>query len=149
MKKNFTARATVIIDAPPERVWDALTRPEIIKKYFFGTDTHTEWKVGGPIQFSGEYNGKNYADKGTVTAFEPYSLIQYKYWSSLSGQPDLPENYLSISYFLTQVDSKTRLDISQENIRDKVTCEHSEENWRKVLANLKKVVEDNARVLAF
>src|SRR5688572_13170513 len=112
MKKTFTARATVIIDAPSERVWDALTKPEIIKKYFFGTDTVTNWKIGGPIQFSGEFNGKSYQDRGTVMAFEPFSLIQFKYWSSLSGVPDIPENYLTISYFLTEAESKTRLDIS-------------------------------------
>ena len=138
-----------MIDAPPEKVWQALTRPEIIKKYFFGTDTLTDWKVGGPIQFSGEFNGKAYKDRGTVLAFEPYNLIQYQYWSSLSGLADEPANYLTISYFLTEAESKTRLDISQENVRDEMTKEHSEENWRGVLANLKKVVEDNARVLAF
>jgi uncharacterized protein YndB with AHSA1/START domain len=149
MKRTFTARATVIIDAPAHRVWDALTRPEIIKKYFFGTEAITDWKIGGPIQFSGEYNGKTYHDKGTVTAFEPYTLIQYKYWSSLSGTPDAPENYLTISYFIAESGSKTRLDISQENVRDEMAKEHSEENWRNVLANLKKVVEDSSRVLAF
>lgn len=149
MKKTFTARATVMIDAPAEKVWDALTRPEIIKKYFFGTDTVTDWKVGRPIQFSGEFNGKSYKDRGTVLAFEPFSLIRYQYWSSLSGLADEPENYLTITYFLTETESKTRLDISQENVRDEITREHSEENWRRVLANLKKVVEDNAKVLAF
>lgn len=149
MKKNFTAHASVMIDAPAEKVWDALTRPEIIKKYFFGTDTVTDWKVGGPIQFSGEFNGKRYKDRGTVMAFEPHTLIRYQYWSSLSGLPDEPENYLTISYFLTEIESKTRLDISQENVRNELARDHSEENWRKVLANLKRVVEDNARVLAF
>lgn len=149
MKHTFTARATVTIDAPAVRVWDALTKPEIIKRYFFGTDTLTDWKVGGPIQFSGEYNGVSYRDKGTVLAFEPNTLIQYRYWSSMSGLEDKPENYLTISYNLTEENSKTRLDITQENVRDEMTKEHSEENWRKVLANLKKVVEDDAKVLAF
>lgn len=149
MKKSLTARASVMIDAPAAKVWEALTQPHIIKKYFFGTDTDTDWKVGGSIRFSGEFNGRRYQDKGTVTAFEPYSLIQYKYWSSLSGIADVPENHLTITYFLTEVDSKTRLDISQENVRDEMTKEHSEENWRKVLASLKRVVEDSSRVLAF
>ena len=144
----FIARSK-ILNASPERVWEALTRPEVIKKYFFGTNTITDWKIGAPIQFSGEFNGKSYKDRGTVLAFDPYNLIQYQYWSSLSGLPDEPENYLTISYFLTEVESKTRLDISQENVRDELTKEHSEENWRKVLASLKKVVEDSARVLAF
>lgn len=149
MKQQLTARASVIIDAPAERVWDALTKPEIIKKYFFGTDTITEWKIGGPIQFSGEFNGKSYEDKGTILAFEPCSLIQYRYWSSLSGLPDEPGNYLTITYYLTEINSKTRLDISQENISNQMVKDHSEENWRQVLQNLKRVVEDSARVLAF
>ena len=149
MKKTLTARASVIIDAPARRVWDALTRPEIIKKYFFGTDAITDWKIGGPIQFTGEYNGKSYRDKGTVLAFEPYSFIQYNYWSSLSGTPDSPENFLTISYFLIEADGKTKLEISQENVRDEMTKDHSEDNWRKVLANLKRVVEDSSKVLAF
>ena len=149
MKKSLTARATVIIDAPANKVWEALTKPEIIKKYFFGTQTDTDWKIGIPIHFSGEFNGQSYQDKGTVTAFEPYSLISYRYWSSLSGLPDTESNYLTITYFLTEINSKTRLDISQENVKDELLKEHSEENWRKVLDTLKRVVEDSARVLAF
>ena len=149
MNKKLTATATVTIDAPVERVWAALTKPDIIKRYFFGTDTHTDWKVGGPIQFTGEFNGKSYKDKGTVLAFEPHRFIQYEYWSSLSGLEDKPENYLTISYYLTSLESKTPLDITQENVRDEATKNHSEENWRQVLANLKRVVEDDAKVLAF
>ena len=149
MKKTFTARASVIIDAPAQKVWEALTRPEIIKKYFFGTDTVTDWKVGGPIQFSGEFNGKSYKDRGTVLEVDPGTLVRYQYWSSLSGLPDVPENYLTISYFLTELDSKTRLDISQENVKNELVRDHSEENWRKVLSNLKRMIENNAKVLAF
>lgn len=149
MNNNLTARATVLIDAPAARVWEALTKPEIIKKYFFGTDTTTDWKVGGPISFTGEFEGKTYADKGTITAFEPHELIQYKYWSSLSGTEDKPENYLTITYRLSEEGQQTRLDISQENTRDQKTKEHSEANWTMVLANLKRVVEDLNKVLAF
>lgn len=149
MNSRLTGRATVLIDAPPARVWEALTRPEIIKKYFFGTTTITDWKIGGPISFTGEFEGKNYEDKGTITAFEPYNLIQYNYWSSLSGTKDEPENYLRITYRLSEEGQQTRLDISQENIRDQSAKEHSEANWTMVLANLKRVVEDLNKVLAF
>jgi uncharacterized protein YndB with AHSA1/START domain len=149
MNSRLTGHATVLIDAPPARVWEALTKPEIIKKYFFGTTTHTDWKIGNPIRFTGEFEGQHYEDKGTVLAFQPYSLIQYKYWSSMSGTEDRPENYLTITYRLQEEDNKTRLDITQENIRDEKAKEHSEDNWKKVLANLKRVVEDLNKVLAF
>jgi uncharacterized protein YndB with AHSA1/START domain len=147
--EKLTGTASVVIDAPATRVWEALTKPEIIKKYFFGTNTITDWKVGGPIKFTGEFEGKTYEDRGTIMAFEPYSLIRYNYWSSLSGTEEKPENFLTISYRLEETDNKTTLSITQENIRDEKTREHSEANWRMVLANLKRVVEDNAKVLAF
>jgi uncharacterized protein YndB with AHSA1/START domain len=149
MNNHLTGHATVLIDAPAEKVWEALTNPEIIRKYFFGTNTITDWKVGSPIRFTGEFQGTHYEDNGTILTFEPYSLIRYKYWSSMSGTEDKPENHLTITYELLKENNKTRLNITQENIRDIKAREHSEENWRLVLANLKRVVEDLNKVLAF
>jgi uncharacterized protein YndB with AHSA1/START domain len=52
MKSNIKGSATVEIKAGLSQVWDALTKPEIIKQYFFGTNTTTDWIVGGPIKIS-------------------------------------------------------------------------------------------------
>jgi uncharacterized protein YndB with AHSA1/START domain len=149
MKNSITGKAQVTINAPASKVWEALTKPEIIKKYFFGTNTVTEWKVGGPIKFHGEYEGKSYEDKGTVLAFEPEKLIQYSYWSSMSGIEDKPENYVTVTYKLTPENDRTQLEIIQENIPDEKTKEHSEQNWKKVLADLKRLLEEGQQVLAF
>jgi uncharacterized protein YndB with AHSA1/START domain len=150
MKSNITGKATVIIDAPISRVWEALTEPKIIKQYFFGTNTVTSWEVGGPIKFTGEYEGKSYEDKGTVMAFEPPKLVRYSYWSSMSGIEDKPENYVIVTYKLCEEDNKgTKLTICQENIPDEKMKAHSEENWKRVLANLKNLVEGSVQVAAF
>jgi uncharacterized protein YndB with AHSA1/START domain len=149
MATNFTATAEVGIKAPVSKVWDGLTRPEIIKQYFFGTNTETEWKVGGPIKFSGEYQGHKYEDKGTVLAFEPQRLIKYKYWSSMSGTEDKPENYLTITYQLEPLGDATLLRIVQEDVKDEATKNHSEENWKKVLAGLKTLLEDGQEIAAY
>ena len=42
MKNNITGRVEMDIKAPVSKVWDALTMPEIIKQYFFGTETYTD-----------------------------------------------------------------------------------------------------------
>ena len=34
------------IRIPPEKLWHALTTPEIIKQYRFGMSVESEWKVG-------------------------------------------------------------------------------------------------------
>ena len=41
MRPNFTAHARTTINAPASKVWEALTTPEIIKKYFFGTSNRS------------------------------------------------------------------------------------------------------------
>src|SRR5262245_14518721 len=36
------------IRATPEKLWDALTTPEIIRQYRFGMTVKSKWKVGAP-----------------------------------------------------------------------------------------------------
>ena len=143
MKSNISAKVKTIINAPLGKVWDALTKPEIIKQYFFGTQTTTSWEKGSPITFDGEWEGKSYHDKGTVLDVQKNRLIKYSYWSSMSGIEDQPENYVIVTYALAGNDDNVELTITQENIPDEKTKEHSEANWKKVLNDLKKLAETN------
>ena len=141
MKSNITGRAEVTINAPASKVWEALTTPSIIKQYFFGTDAVSDWKVGSPLIFKGEWQGKQYQDKGTILESVPQKIFKYNYWSSMSGIEDKPENYVIVTYELSENNNATRLTITQQNIPDEKTREHSEENWKKVLEDLKKLLE--------
>jgi uncharacterized protein YndB with AHSA1/START domain len=66
MAAGFVATAETEIEAPPKRVWTALTDPDEIEKYMFGSHVVTDWKPGSPIVWKGEYEGKKYEDKGKV-----------------------------------------------------------------------------------
>lgn len=129
------------INASLASVWDALINPEQIKKYLFGTQTHCDWKVGSPLRFTGEWEGKSYEDKGTILAIEKEKLLSYDYWSNFSGVPDVPENYQIVTFSLQGVAGKTRLQLTQQNIRSEEAKAHSEENWKMVLSTLKDLVE--------
>lgn len=142
MKNDITGRAGIRINVPVENVWEALTKPELIKKYFFGTNTETDWQPGHPIIFSGEWKGRSYEDKGTIIDVQKYRLIKYKYWSEMSGIEDKPENYVTITYELSEENGKTMLMITQENIPTEEMKEHSEQNWKQVLNNLKEMLEE-------
>ena len=84
---------TVTINAPKSKVWDALTNPAQIKKYMFGTDASSDWKVGSPITFRGVWEGKPYEDKGTILEMMKEKILKYNYWSNFSGDRDEPSNY--------------------------------------------------------
>ncbi len=141
MKSDITGKVSNIIDAPASKVWKALTDPALIKEYFFGTDAKSDWRPGSPVTFSGEWQGKKYQDKGTILRSEPYSVLSYSYWSSMSGIEDKPENYVIVTFRLEEENDTTNLTVTQENIPDEKMKAHSEENWKKVLEGLKRVVE--------
>ena len=141
MENNLTGSVSITINATAAKVWEALTTPSIIKQYFFGTDAVSDWKVGSPLIFKGEWQGKKYEDKGTILESVPNKIFKYSYWSSMSGKEDKPENYANVTYRLTENNNATTLTVIQENIPDEKTKDHSEQNWKKVLEDLKKLLE--------
>ena len=141
MNNKFTAHAAITIDAPASKVWDALTKPDLIKQYMFGTDVTTDWKVGSPITYKGIWEGKPYEDKGQVLQVEPQKLLVSTFWSALSGLPDVPESYQTVRYELSAEDGGTKVTISQDNNNSQEEANQSGENWKMVLDGLKKMLE--------
>jgi len=141
MNETLTAKATTTINAPTSKVWEALTKPELIKQYLFGTEVTTDWQVGSPIRYKGVWQGQPYEDKGTVVQMEPGKLIVSTFWSSLAGMADSPENYKTVRYELSGADGGTRLTITQDNNASEEEARHSEQNWTMVLDGIKRLVE--------
>jgi uncharacterized protein YndB with AHSA1/START domain len=141
MNEAFVAKANIAINAPASRVWDALTDPDLIRQYLFGTKVTTDWQVGSPITYEGTWEGKAYKDKGKVLQVEPGKLLVSTFWSSLSGLPDIPESYQTVRYELAAEASGTRLTITQENNATLEDANHSERNWKIVLDGIKKLLE--------
>jgi len=142
MSKTPIAKATATINAPASKVWDALTKPEQIKQYMFGTQVTTDWKVGSPITYKGEWKGKAYEDKGKVLEIEPRKRLVSSFWSALAGLPDTPENYKTVGYELAPDGDQTKLTITQDNNASQDEAKEAEKNWRMVLDGIKKLVEN-------
>ncbi len=142
MYKKITAKASISIKAGADEVWDALTNPDKIKQYFFGTNAISDWKKGSSLKFTGEWEGKKYEDKGTILDSEPGKLFRYTYWSSMGKLEDKPENYATVTYELVPAGNETTLNITQDNVETEESREHSESNWQWILTELKKFVEE-------
>jgi len=141
MNNKFIAKATSTINAPISKVWDALTKPELIKQYLFGTEVNTDWQVGSPITYKGEWEGKHYEDKGEILQIEPQKLLVSTFWSSLAGLPDVPENYKTVHYELSPENGGTKLTITQDNNANQEEADHSAQNWNTVIDGMKKLLE--------
>jgi uncharacterized protein YndB with AHSA1/START domain len=140
-KENFIAKASIEIEARVAAVWKALVDPEMIKKYLFGTEATSDWKIGSAITYKGIWQGKPYEDKGKILELVPNQLLKSTYWSDMSGLEDKPENYSTVAYSLSEKDGKTILVVSQDNNASKESAAHSESNWGTVLKGLKEIVE--------
>ncbi|VXB18633.1 Activator of Hsp90 ATPase 1 family protein [Arthrobacter sp. 9V] len=135
------AVASTVVAATPEEVWVALTDPALIRKYFLGTNVTTTWRVGDPITYEGEYNGKPYQDSGTILAFDPPKLLKTTHYSPASGLPDAPENHHTVEYRVTEESGGTTVTISQGNNSSQEEVDQSTATWQVVLQNLKEFLE--------
>ena len=141
MDKNLIARASLSINVPREKAWNALVDPKAIKEYMFGTHVVSEWHEGSPIVWKGEWQGKSYEDKGVILQLKPGSDLQYSHFSPLSGLPDQPENYHTVTIQLSTDGNQTLVSLTQDKNATEEERDHSAQNWEMMLGALKKYLE--------
>jgi uncharacterized protein YndB with AHSA1/START domain len=139
--EDLIATASITINASTTQVWEALVNPDMIKQYMFGTNVVTDWKVGSPIFWKGEWQGKAYEDRGKIIKIDRESILQYSHFSPLSGQLDTAENYHTVTIELSGAGQKTDVLLSQDHNATEQDREHSEKNWQMMLESLKKLLE--------
>jgi uncharacterized protein YndB with AHSA1/START domain len=134
------------IDASPAEVWDALTRPDKLKSVFFGADVEGEFRVGGRLKFTGEFNGKSYEDKGEIRTFAPQKRLAMSHFSPMSGAVDTPANYNLVTFDLAPDGEKTKVTLSQDKLigepsaADLKQKDQFKKNWTLALDGLQKAV---------
>jgi uncharacterized protein YndB with AHSA1/START domain len=138
---SYVATSSTVIDASPSRVWHVITDPESMREFFFGSEVVTDWTVGGPIVWRGEWEGKPYEDKGEIVAFEPGRRLVTTHFSPLTGQPDVPENYHTLTWTLEPSGLQTVLTLSQDNNGSAEAAEHSKGMWDMLVASVKDIAE--------
>ena len=138
---DLIAKASITINAPNRKVWEALVKPEAIKQYMFGTDAVSDWHEGSPIVWRGEWQGKPYEDKGVILQFKPGRTLQYSHYSPLSGQPDIPANYHTVTIELSGEKNQTLVSLAQDKNASEEERDHSGKNWGMMLSALKAYVE--------
>ena len=141
MNQGLIASVSTTITAASADVWQALVTPAAIKEYMFGTTVTSDWVVGSPISWKGEWQGRAYEDKGVILEVVPERVLEYSHFSPLAGVPDVPENYHVVTVELSPDGGQTRVALSQDNNPTEQAREHAEKNWSVMLAGLKAFLE--------
>ncbi len=142
MRNDLVVSQSINVNADTDKVWKALTTPDIIKEYLYGTETVTDWKPGSEIIFQGEYQGHKYRDKGVILSNIPNQELSYSYWSGFSGLEEKPENFSTVIYDLKRIDDKTtQFTWTQKGFANEDGYNHSKNGMTDFLESMKKVME--------
>ena len=150
MSKELIITNSISIKAPAAKVWDALTNPEETKKYMFGCETVSDWRIGSPLLWRGSYEGKEMVFvKGTILGIRPNEYLVYTVIDPNNPNiPDIPENYLTVTYTLTKENDGTTLTVTQGDYAtiadgDKRYKESYNDGlgWDPILVQIKALVE--------
>lgn len=133
--------SNVLINAPLEKVWDALTKPELVKLWQFGSVLTTSWEVGSSIEFVAEWQGQVFKQWGQVLAFHPHTSLKYSLFAPRPDLEDKPEHYFFMEYNLSRVQNQTFLKIVQDDNRPNAVQAAPQGEENSVLKALKDVAE--------
>jgi uncharacterized protein YndB with AHSA1/START domain len=133
--------STIVLNAPVEKVWNALTKPELVKQWQYGSDLITDWKVGNEIRFRNEWEGQFFEQWGTILEVVPNQKIKYSLFFPRPELKDKPENYFIMSYVLSEENQKTKLEIIQEDNRPGAVQEEPQGEENPILQGLKAIIE--------
>ena len=149
--EKLVVQNSILINAPVDKIWDALVNPEQTKKYMFGCEAVSDWKIGSPLFWKGTYEGKEMVFvKGVLLDIQPNKLLKYTVIDPNSSMPDIPENYLNVTYTLSEKEGQVNLTVVQDGFEGAADgekrykdVENNGEGWNPILVEIKKVVEAN------
>lgn len=151
MNNELIVRNEIKINAPAAKVWDALTNPEQTKKYMYGCETVSDWQPGSPLLWKGVWDGvEMVAVKGNIVQIEPGKFLAYTTIDPNNpDMPDAPENYLTVTYSLSEQHGSTQLTVTQGDYTKVADGEKRYNDamnaggWSAILGEIKKLLETN------
>ncbi len=131
---------TVFIRAPREKVWDAITKPEFIRRYFFGIEPASGWKAGDRLLWTDHYSGAAMVDGEVIEFDKPRRLVHswiVKYDESLAA-----EGPSRVTWELEETEGVTKLTTIHDDfpVNSKV-YDNVAGGWPLVLSGLRTFVE--------
>lgn len=125
------------IESTPDRVWEALTDPDLTAQYW-GHSNVSDWQAGSRWEHR-RVDGSEIADViGSVLEADPPSRLVITFDSPGEVRPDGPS---VVTFEIAQYHEIVRLTVTHENLADDDAVQAVSVGWPAVCANLKSMLE--------
>ncbi len=122
-----------IINAPADKVWQALTGSEFTTKYWFGRRIESDWKVGSTVKIITPEGKTEVA--GKVLAVETNRKLSYT-WGSGTDTDNT-----TVTFEITQMGPLVKLLITHDIDMEAKGAEQTVMGWTFILSGLKTLLE--------
>jgi len=126
----------IYIKTTPERLWDAITDPEVRAKYNFGAGARSDWTPGSRVELQA---GDFLLGEGDVLEAEPPRRLVHTLLAHFSPEAEA-EGTSRVTWEIEPVGDSCRLTVVHDQMRDGA-CEELYGGWPMILSGLKTWLE--------
>jgi uncharacterized protein YndB with AHSA1/START domain len=126
------------IATTPQRVWDALLKPEFARQYW-GHENHSEWKVGAKWEHR-EAGSSDAKITGKIVEFDPPRHLVMTW--ALPSEAAHPDAHSRVTIDLEPIEDMVRLSVTHDRLVPGSDMQQKIENgWPRVFSSLKSFIE--------
>jgi len=143
MVNDVIITRSVLLNATPERVWEALTHPGMTRQYFYNSEVSCDWNIGSPIRWRGAYQGRDVDAEGRILDIIPGKMIKYSGFDRLTEGDISRKGDVYITHEIVPHGGKTKLLTTLEHFEgDETRAELAAEQWDfEIMPRLQTLVE--------
>jgi uncharacterized protein YndB with AHSA1/START domain len=128
----------IYIKTTPERLWEAITDPQMRARYSFGVETHSDWTPGSSYTASVPAAGIEIAQGENLEVDPPRRLVQS--FNALWSDEVKSEGTSRVTWEIEQIEDSCRLTVTHDQLREGAN-EELYGGWMMILSGLKTLLE--------
>jgi uncharacterized protein YndB with AHSA1/START domain/DNA-binding transcriptional ArsR family regulator len=143
LEKSMEKVFEIYIRTTPERLWEAITNPEIRAQYHFGAGATSDWAPGSHFEFGHAPSGQLLGEGVNLEVDPPRRLVQsmVALWSEEAKN----EGTTRITWEIEPVGDSCRLQVTHDQLREGASSQLYG-GWPMVLSGLKTWLETGQRL---
>jgi uncharacterized protein YndB with AHSA1/START domain len=133
----------IYIKTTPERLWEAITNPELRRQYNFGVGVQSDWTPGSDYTSSVANGDGPLAAGANLEVEPPRRLVQTM--TALWSDAVKAEGETRVTWEIEQVEDSCRLTVTHDQLREGANDELYG-GWPMILSGLKTLLETGERL---